>query len=259
MKKYIVLFILLLASNGWCQKGVTISGASFSGAGASAATCPTGAYMTAWNGDYPSHTTYACLASGASTLDAFEQSGGTVSSDYGETGVGFGTTANDQRTGWTVTSANLINGNLGTMWISVKFTNNGENGSFWEYYSDANNNISCIIGTSALTAVCYHKGNGETADSVTSDAAITVGEWFRVGYTWDRANNTHCVRVYKIGVGSKDWVGTDCDADTMAASFAEGATNKMFIGERYTGVPTDDAFSIDNLYIMSTYQAADPL
>lgn len=37
MKKYIVLFVLLLASSGWCQKGVTISGASLSGAGVVAA------------------------------------------------------------------------------------------------------------------------------------------------------------------------------------------------------------------------------
>jgi len=211
--------------------------------------CPSGTYLFAWNGDYPADTDKGCFTNGTVQKDG-TLSGGTISTDYGQTGYGFRKTANNQYLQWAVSGNDGINPAVGTMWMSVYVVDDGartENTVFESYVGSADFIAVASMATNYLCAWYYGNSSGNSLCS--NPGTLSVGVWTRIAYSWDDSNNLHS---YKIGAGS--WV-----QESEAINTWISAADKILIGESGTGGTETDTIYIDNVFILSTYQAGDPL
>ena len=239
-------YILGLLQTAGVDSTIALTGVSVSGTinsiTATVNPCPTGTYLLAWNGDYTSDTDKGCFASGASTKDG-TQTGGTLSASYGQVGVGYRKTAGNQYVSWAISSDDGFNDTVGTMWASAKVTSDGSRTDAIVLHSYISGCDIRLIVVADNRIEGYYTGS----QTVYSTDTLTPGTWTRIAYAWDDTNNLHAV---KIGAGA--WA----EASEALTSCSVQPTS-FKIGTPITGTESD-TIDIDNVYVLGTYQAADP-
>jgi len=226
-------------------KTITVSGAV-------AATCPSGTYLFAWNGDYGSDKDKGCFTSGASQKDG-TQSGGTLSATYGQTGVGFGLTANDQYVTWAISGNDGIDPDVGTMWLDVYLPavsiTPAKQIIVFECFADGSNHLS--LGIRALGGLFGFYEGTSTGKTVTT-STLGVEGWNRVAYSWSRsgAEETH---KHSVKLNAEAWIE---DVEPLG-TWAVSATS-ITIGEKDIGITHSDTVYIDDVYVLAGYQTAHP-
>lgn len=212
-----------------------VVGLGGTGAGGGAAT-----YLSMWDGDQGDSDV---LEYGTSSTVDGTVTGGTIGTDYGQTANGYRKTAHNQRILWTVASDAQMKDDVGTVWLSIRPGTIASNTMIFEAYNGASE-ILYIRVDAAGTITATYRGTG-----VTSTDTVTVSQWNRVGYAYDAASNKHSI---KIGSGS--W-----KEDSESITDMTEAMSTVLVGEYAAGGTETTTVDIDDLYIMSTYQEADPL
>lgn len=235
MKKLLIAFMWLTLIPALCFGGsnnvmiVSVPGA------APASPCPTGTYSFAWDGLYTADNDKACYNSGDSNENG-TQSGGTLS------GSVFTRTGLNQYVTWAATSgANVgIDDELGTVWMTVTATLSA-GGYVFESINGADNIKIEIYSTGAV--IGYHNG-----ENVFTSDLVPTGTPTRIAYSWNAATNFHAV---KVGTGS--WVAANETVNPWA-----GTPDDITIGENVANGSGGDTIAIRDVYIINSYQAADP-
>lgn len=216
------------------------------------------AYTSLWNGEYADHTDYMCVSNTFS--DGELESTAAIDSAYAQgTGYGLRTTANNMSLQFTDIDPALVDKDLGTVWMSIKVPAPGEppnvedDTTIFEVTDGTTNNyVWLVIKDDDEYISGYYRGNTGAIEGQQGNDAIVVDgtTWNRVAYTWDRVSSIHCVQV-----GTNGW---DCSSTDTLDEWSASLT-KVVIGEDDLGSTTTQTVYYDNVYILSTYQAADPL
>lgn len=255
MKKLILLLLLipsLLFAQEWQEARM---GAGMMGGGVPIAACPVGTYMFYYNGDYPDDTDKACFTNGTVTKDG-TISGATVTSDY------VLIEAANQYIQWVIASEDGISDSEGTVFATICMIDDGdadvETTQIWESYIDTNNYMLCQIDGGTNKLVCYHRGNGGTAQTVLSSSTFDsfCDTWYRVGYTWQTgadAGGKHSVSLVLLG-NDPVWTEAVEDLDDWATP-----PDKFTIGENLTSGGVVDDMRVKDVIILQGYQTDDPL
>jgi len=204
--------------------------------------CPSGTYLFAWNGDYPSDTDKGCFTNGAIQKDG-TQSGGTLNS------TAFTKTAHDQYVRWVVATDDGLNEDIGTVWVLVNVTDDGARTQAFVFESFATDYLGLYVEADNNIGGIYY-GQGGAAQTISSSPdVLTPGADTWIAYTWDEANDNHCV---KIGSGGT-W---RCVTETLTNWTSE--PNDVTIGEGILGGTETDTIAIKAIYIFSGYQQGSP-
>jgi hypothetical protein len=215
-----------------------------------------GTYKFCWTGDYSGNSLTACTNSGAGTVNG-ERTGGAIES--GTTGNEFRMDSHDDRIAFPVSSSDLIDNDVGTIWMSVWIdyttapASNCYTGESFRAYDSGggskNNKIAMYIST-GKQAVGAYQGEGGTTQTAGSGSGITLGDavWARFHYGWDEDNDKH-----KAGLDGS-W-GTE-NAETLDQWNCE--PDDFTIGEYAAGGTMTDPVYIDNVYVTAGYADEDP-
>jgi hypothetical protein len=261
--KLILLVSLLVLSSCMSPSDAAINVAVGSPPTAGASPCATagcdGTYKFCWTGDYAADTDKACFTSGGATKDGTQTGTVEIEAAYGRSGNGIRINDDTESWSWVIASDDGADDSAGTLWMSVYIGDVAAETTVFETNSGtAANGLRLSIAASERTTGTY-KGNN-AADNVQSPATTGVidqGEWTRVMYSWDQPNDTEKVCVDKDTGGDKDAGECDDDVGEGMTAFAAAHT-ELHIGEDANGVVTTDAIYIDDVKILSTYDAADP-
>lgn len=252
------LVLVVMCGSGWAQQCVEDNGVQVArmpsyilGASVptSSCSCPSGTYSFAWNGDYTGDSDKGCFDSGCSSVKDGTLSGGTIGAT-GQTGNGYRVTAHNQYLSWDNTAEDGLDITVGTVWMSVYITDDGtdsSNGLFEATVSPATDQVKLTVNSTTRTIVATYIGQS-TSKSKTSTDVVTEGAWIRVGMSWDTANG------YVCAVVGSTWTTNTTGVVVMASS-----PTTFSIGENLSSGAEDDTMDIDNVYIIKSFKAADPL
>lgn len=273
MKRLLILFVLLLAAPAMaCDWLNTFDGACreepvqlarmnpamlVSGGGAAPYTCATGTYMFWYDGDYSGDTDKACLTNGTASEDG-SISGATVSSDYIEI------QANDQYVEWANDSEVALTDSAGTVFFSIYVVDADSNSDvdtsqILEAYTNTNNYLYCSISDTTNKVYCSQRGAGGTSIAISTQATLSVGAWYRVGYSWTISGQSHAAIIASGEGAISSWAGATEEAEYTSA----WTVPNFVVGEKgasgISGGVTTDYIRVKNVIITSGYKDADQL
>jgi len=229
-----------------------VIGSGAVGGGSCNANCPEDTYMFFWNGDHSNDEQDACKSScSASTGNGTEDGTDRINATAGQTANGFEYTNVNQYIEWTITADDLLSDSQGTIWCSVYIDDIQGTFRFIESWTDSSNHIAMTLSSSEAVRVYFESGNG-SEQNITGGDAISTGTWTRIAYSWQTgadAGGKHSVKV-----AANDWDEESDDLDDWAV-----APSSFTIGERHAGGGDEGTVYIDNVYITSGYQDADPM
>ena len=217
--------------------------------------CPEATYMFNYDGDYPSHTNYACKNSGGATIDG-NVVGATVSADY------ILIESTNQYVGF-ASDTTSFNSALGTLYFTVYFIDGDSSGTvngndLFEIIYNATNSIFIYNHESNGNILFSYEG-GDTVDTATStESQLALETEYRVGVSWRvDAGYDMAISVVEGEGTSPSWIQVDRDPPTMPM---EGEPATITIGENTGfGYGVTDDYRIYNVRILPTWEATDPL
>lgn len=226
--------------------------------GAVAYTCATGTYMFWWDGDYSGDTSMACSASGAATKTG--SSSGDVSIDANYVRI----TDVNSYLRWEIVAEDIFNDSQGTIFFSVYFVDEGngdlDDDAIFEIYKDTNNYLGCWATDSDNKVKCQVRGNGNTAQNVSTASTLSTGNWYRIGYSWQTgadAGGKHSIVIQSGETAVSSWdaeVENTEDLDDWGS-----APQYVTLGENQLGITLVDDVRIKDVIITSGYKDADQL
>jgi len=205
-------------------------------------------YSWQWDGDHPSGETWSYYNNGAASKNYTGWDSDRIDSAYGESGNGVQITDVDQYVTYAVSSNDLIDDAIGTIWMSVRKSGTPTNAcTIFEAYYDASNYISVRINTSDEFTIKFQ--NAGSTDFAISTNTIGNSSFERVAYTWDVANDRH-----QTNVGSS-WKLESETLDPFTTDISE-----LSMGEHYSGggSPCGVNVDIDDIWIVHSWEATDP-
>jgi len=279
MKKILTISILLIATNSWAwtQMFNAAGGPGNTGAVPAScdANCPSGVYKFFWDGDNTTSENHACITN-CSASDARDTSDGTDRTVAGgQSGQMFDETAQNQYGEWTIAADDIIDDEIGTVWLSVYAISStglgnvlSSNMNVFEVSTDADsctiNDIQIILKNNGRVSNIFRSNNNN--ESVDNAAILyNYSDWSRIGYTWsvadtgDGKGSTHCVQ--KCDGDKTNCSGWYCNnavdnSDTLVAFTV--AADTLAIGDHECGGADGGEVYIDNVFVMSTFKATDP-
>ena len=225
------------------------------GGGEVASGCPEGTYDAYWIGD-SDDPNGLCVNSGASTKQPTTESV-TIHTDYGSGGYAGALVegTGDERVEWAVSSEDVFDDALGTIWFSVYRVTNTSETVLVEGNAGANTNFIAVTLGNSGRPKGFYKGNN-TPDDVNAPAitgAIALSTWTRVRYSWDQASDKHLIGI------------DDCDAGEYLEATSEGLTEwsasptGFLVGDEVSNyTPGSMTVYVQDVSVHSTYDAADP-
>ena len=208
--------------------------------------CTSGTYLSAWDAQYPSDADKLCVDSGDTNKDG-TISGGTLSTD------GYTVTDKDQYLEWSVSAADILDEDTGTIFIEVNFdSGNDANVDFFEALYDSSNMIVFTYAESTTQITAYRAGGGAT-DSV-GDGSVTTAKNVTVtfGYTWDVGNATadHAISIDK----GTTWYDDGVDG---IATMTNNPT-AIRLGNLEKSTSSDQVYTITRFATVSEYEGVCP-
>lgn len=223
-----------------------------------ASACPSGTYLSAWNGDYTSDTDKLCYNSGASTKDG-TLTGGVVGATYGEAGNGIQLNAGDERLVWAISAGDIINTTQGTIWLSLYINDIGDDppNDAYSLFEARESSTASIEGrmTSSERPYMHWKGTGPAEYSCTWGAGLSTGTWYRVGYSWDYVAGPDASNICIAIDGT--W-STEGDCQTITLGALSTTITSLMIGELNSATATAFEIWIDNFYVLDGFKTSDP-
>jgi hypothetical protein len=222
---------------------------------AAGGSCPSGTYLFAYDGDYPSDTGKACLNSGGSQVDDTQNNSPTVTSDY----VTLANNTADQYISWASIGSCPV---PGTLWLSAYLDDatsdqdtNIDNTLLVEIYFDSDNYIQLRFEASSSALKCYFKGGG-TTDAIAIEG-LSVDTEYRVGVSWALAaeNPDFCITVDTFD--GTNTSGVDQYENDGLGVF-DTAPSSLTIGDKDTGYSMVDNARVSDVYLISGWQQSDP-
>jgi len=249
MKKWIVLILLLFSVNVYAGNLIVGQGGLGVTSAAGEAGCVSGALFT-YNGDHTSGTDYACDSAGAGLDGTIVDA--TVSADYVEFSA-----VNDYL-GWTIDTSE-INTSVGTMFCSVYIIDrdtdtNISDAVIFESYNDANNYFKCLVAGTQDEIQCTHVGTG-TSSAALSTHVLSFDQWYRIGFSFDAANDTISVQTVELG-SAFDWTGGE---DAESVDVWASAIDEFRIGELECGSSVNETLRVKDCVFVNGYEASDPM
>lgn len=156
-----------------------------------------------WNGDYPSHTDYAQITNGSTTLQgtlsgASVVAGGTDPNPASSDGANcLKLTAWNHYLRFAVTAGDIFSSSVGSMKMLLYLPDAPASQNAICTASNGSNTFRVSVG--ADRTINLFISNGTTTASVVSTDTITLDTWTNVEVRWDATENTLGV---KIGAGS---------------------------------------------------------
>jgi hypothetical protein len=209
----------------------------------------------AWNGDYTSDTDKACIGSTPTDGTA---SGGTLSTDYGESSVGFGEAGADHYVTWSIADGDLPEqSGAFTVYMRIRVGSDGTDAGtiVFEAEDDTDNvdQMSIVVTDDERIRIVW-RGNStgtqvqSAASSITRDGStwLTVGVSIQPGEA--TAANDSAVTV---DAGS-NWTEENDNPPAMTVEI-----NNVTIGN-YRIFSGNDPISIDKWVLLTGYKAAYP-
>ena len=259
--KRIIFLLLLLPSLCWGQEYARMNPYILgSGAAAAVYTCHSGTYMFYYDGEYSGDTDKACSGSGAGTLDGNAE-GGSFSTSGG-TATGCDNDVYWENTAGTTFPTMVGTDSAGSIYFTFTHNDDGdedvETTALLEFRAYANNayiRINIQGASNTVTAVQY---DGSNTAQVTSTDTVSSGGTYRVGYTWDTANNTHAIGIKTPAAAFGDeW--EDEDNDTINPWPTNREPQMMIIGEVSSSQCTSgEGATVTDFAVVSGYKATDP-
>lgn len=260
MKRYLILLLLLAG----CTQGEAQIIMGIAGGAKSAGTTPCqdagcdGTYLFCWTGDYTGSDVTAGKDSGSSTIVGTENGTVEIEAACGQTGSGICLTGLDEGLEFAVTAENIIDFDVGTIWMTVYAPDlTGEADTFEASDGSASDYVrSWVSGTNRYNGT--HRGTSDTNTLQAPASQMNLSDWTRVMFTWDIANDDLriCSDLDKDGV--KD--AGECTINEAATLVDEtSALTEFVIGESHVGAWTSaETIKIDDVIVLPTYDAADP-
>lgn len=224
---------------------------------APASDCPAGTYAFAWNGEHSSGVDYACFNSGASSGVADATAGTmTTGADYAQAGNN-GVHIDQANESWrwvsptTVGSVQIIDDEAFTIWFHARAANEDTSSAvyFLESRYDSSDYIYTMLRTNDdIQVVAHGAGTEETAFS---GGNISDGNWHRIGVS--------CTTSTAKCATSLDGAAWSEAASATYTAWTSGDPPEFRIGENSVGTATTAYIDVDNIYILLSYQAADPM
>jgi len=223
--------------------------------------CPDATYAFAWTGDNTSGSDYACTSNGTSSVQA-ASSGGSLAygTSYGENGDGVQINAADEYLLFTASGGDIIDDEASTIWFSIRTNGDVDMANpppyIFESYlggSNANELYGYVRPDEDVATIAWGASTGESWNG--ADADITNGEWHRIGVSWDAASGYLCV-----DTDDQSWA--NCSGSNTFTAWNDGSPadpDDFTIGENQTGNAFTWEIHMDNIYIVTTYKAADPM
>jgi len=245
MKKLtmIVMLIFVLALPAW---GLMVIHGPVRGGGGDPCGC-SGTYTFCYTGDHASGTTYACYDSGASNEAASANTADSVSTDYMEYD------ATNEYLEWT--ESGLVDDAGQTIFFSVYFIDRDSDSTvgtcnLMESYYDASNYIK-VVYQSGYFRFYYYDGSISDVYKALTPSFTT---WYRIGVTWDVANDKYSISVVTLG-SSPSW--NEQTGEGLSAMTADPLS--VVLGEDAGGNGVDERIRNKDAIIVGGYQSADPL
>ena len=238
------IFFCTSISNAWVLSGIT-SGVTAVGGGDD---CPAGDYTFYWDGDNTSGGLFACTDEDESTL---EGSANTFTVEaVGYSGNGVTVISDNAWLGWAITSDDIIDDALGTIWLRVYIASAATaDCNLISVEQGAGNGIIFCLEESDDELYGMYLTTAGGVDYANKGPAITTGSWITLAYSWDNAADDH-----SINVG-----GTWYDDDDDGINAGLPAPTAFLIGENTIAgnACTPDPI-VDEVYVFNTYKQASP-
>jgi len=262
---YALLIGVLLAAiveipEGGARMNLMIVGGSTPATTTASADCPTGTYNFAWNGEHSSGTNYACFDSG-STAGAYDANGGTIliAAGYAQSGsYGLQIDDDNEYFSWTnpstVGTKTIIDDEDFTIYAHMRTAGDidvSADANFFESYEDSSNYIEMLIRASDDYLKGAARGGGAAAEDANSGADVSDGNWRRIGFSCTTSTG-YC---YVSIDGGDTW---NQSASSDYASFTTGCP-AVVIGEQTAGGNAASEIHLDNIYVINSFEAADPM
>lgn len=231
-----------------------------SGGSGEAYTCATGTYMFWWNGDYNGDADKACYNSGAGSKDG-TVSEATVSSSYIQID------STDQYISWVNDTSDIFNPSQGTLFFSIYVVDSDsnsdvDNNQIFEIYVNTNNCLYIITSDATNKVAAYWRGSSQAAVSVATGSTLSVGQWYRVGYSWQptaEAEGNHSIVIASGETAVANWDAAVEEADGLDTWTS--SPSKIHVGENALGLFAyeTDGIRVKDIIITSGYKDADQL
>jgi len=249
MKKIITIIIIILLLPALCFAGALQEKqksciAKKNGSAADPCSCQGTTYMFCYTGDFSADTDKACFTNGTASKDGTPNSAISVSANYLEWASTY------DRLTWAISSDDGVSDSLGTVYFDYYAVSAVGDQEVFRVVGDATNDIYIRVSGTSDTVKCSHTGNG-TAQTVNSTATVVADAWYRIGYSWDTANNKHSVSVVTKTTSAKGW-----EEDSEALEDWTTQPSALSAGD-VVGAATGTVRMRD-VIVLSTYQATDP-
>jgi len=178
--------------------------------------------------------------------------------DDGDGSQGWKYTADGDNLNWDVSSDDIFNDTVGTIWIKTKIEDTTISSTFafveaWYVTNWTNDRILIKIEADEDIQGAY-EGNNNTQYAIETTYALD-GKWAWIGYTWDDTNNVHAT-AWKNADDNADW-GTAIKEEYAAlTSWTSGVTDLILGADSFFGQSVDIYF--DEMIVMAGYREPHP-
>lgn len=223
---------------------------------ATASACPSGTYIMAWDGDYTSDTDKACI--GSTPTDG-TVSGGTLSTDYGESGtIGFGEAGADHYVTWAIADGDLPEqSGAFTVYLRIRVGSDGTDAGtiIWEAEDDTDNVDQAYVTVTDDERIRLSWRGNSTATQIQSAASAISRDgstWYTVGVSIQPGESTAANdSAVTVDAGS-NWTEESDNPPAMTVHI-----NNLTLGN-YRVFSGNDPISIDKWVLLDGYKAACP-
>ena len=248
-----VLTFQLVVNDGQLNSAPDSVNITVRASGAGGGDCPTGAYLSYWDGDHTSGTNYICTNGGINIKNGNQNGTIEIGTTYGQDStVGVRINSVNESLSWAISGRDLLNEETGTMWFSVYFPNSSRAGAAQFIEANSGNSANFLYALSLVNGrvIFGYRGYSTGAVDVVSgiNDRVSTRTWTRVGCSWDRPNSRLSVKV-----GNGPWTEIVRTLVQWSAPASE-----LHIGEESSQSPLADIYYIDDVIVFSDYQASDP-
>ena len=246
MKKYLIALVLIIFCFGFIQQqhiAVIAKKGSDNG-------CPSGTYLSWWNGEFPSDTDQICYNNGTSNKDG-TATGATIDTwtTFGISGPTNGGTygvllnAANEHIAFVIASKDLIDTDIGTIAMDIYLdSTTGDNTVIQITAPAATNEITVSIKNDGAISFTYEDGGTQYTTLGTNN--ISDDTWTEIRVSWSISGN-----VMSTKVGANIW-----QEDSKAIDAFSETADHYAIGDGVSGSTISDTVYIDNFRVSDTYQ-----